>query len=132
MVMIRPLLPACAQERMCMTEIREVGRIFFVEKSKTSFTKIEGAIGNGEKVIMVAVYVVVENGVPYPVAYASFESAVAVVKEKHKETLEEQMREADGGSICSDVDVPENKLTGHTYLYVEKEIHINIYLLPCM
>jgi len=81
---------------------------------------------------MAVVYVVVENGVPYPVAYASFESAVAVVKEKHKETLEEQMREADGGSICSDVDVPENKLTGHTYLYVEKEIHIRIYRLPCM
>lgn len=81
---------------------------------------------------MVAVYIVVENGVPYPVAYPSFESAVAVAKEKHKETLEEQIREADGGSICSDLDVPENKLTGHTYLYVEKEIHIRIYRLPCM
>jgi hypothetical protein len=32
---------------------------------------------------MVAVYVVVENGVPYAVAYASFDSAVAVAKEKH-------------------------------------------------
>ena len=81
---------------------------------------------------MVAVYIVVENGVPYPVAYPSFESAVAVAKEKHKETLEEQIREADGGSMCSDVDVPENTLTGHTYLYVEKEIHIRIYRLPCM
>ena len=30
MVMIRPLLPACAQERVCTTEIREVGRVFFV------------------------------------------------------------------------------------------------------
>lgn len=46
--------------------------------------------------------------------------------------LEEQMREADGGSMCSDLDVLENTLTGHTYLYVEKEIHIRIYRLPCM
>ena len=81
---------------------------------------------------MVAVYVVVENGDPYPVAYASFESAVAVVKEKYKEDLEEQIRQANGGPICSDLDVPENTLTGHTYLYVEKEIHIRIYRLPCM
>lgn len=81
---------------------------------------------------MVAIYVVVENGVPYPVAYPSFESAVAVVKEKHKEDLEEQIRQANGGLICSDLDVPENTLTGHTYLYVEKEIHIRIYRLPCM
>jgi len=81
---------------------------------------------------MVAVYIVVENGVPYPVAYASFESAVAVVKEKHKEALEEQIREADGGPICSDLDVPENTLTGHTYLYVEKEIYIRIYRLPVL
>jgi len=77
-----------------------------------------------------AVYVVVENGVPYPIAYTSFACAAAAAKEKHKETLEEQMREADGGSICSDVDVPENTLIGKTYLYVEKEIHIYIYKLP--
>jgi hypothetical protein len=108
-----------------------VERIFFL-KPNPSFTKFEGSFRHGEKVLMTAVYVVVENGVPYPLAYPSFESAVAVVKEKHKETLEEQMREAEGGSICSDVDVPENKLTGHTYLYVEKEIHIRIYRLPCM
>ena len=92
------------------------------------------SVGSRRKspVKMVAVYVVVENGVPYPVAYASFESAVAVAKEKHKKALEEEMREADGGRMCSEMDVPENKLTGHTYLYVEKEIHIRIYRLPCM
>lgn len=81
---------------------------------------------------MNAVYVVVENGVPYKVAYASFASAAAAAKEKHKEELEAQLREADGGSICSDVDVPEDKVTGKTYLYVEKEIHIYIYKLPVL
>ena len=80
---------------------------------------------------MTAVYVVVENGVPYPVAYPSFESAVAVVKEKHKETLEEQMREADGGSICSDVDVPENKLTGHVFVRGKGDPHSYLCLLAC-
>ena len=110
------------------------GACLFCGKDNPLFTKIEGycqrEIKSSAK--MVAVYIVVENGVPYPVAYASFESAVAVAKEKHKEALEEEIRQADGGSMCSDLDVPENKLTGHTYLYVEKEIHIRIYRLPCM
>jgi hypothetical protein len=110
------------------------GVSFFLPKIKTSLQKLKDDYGGMRKspTKMVAVYIVVENGVPYPVAYPSFESAVAVAKEKHKETLEEQIREADGGSMCSDVDVPENTLTGHTYLYVEKEIHIRIYRLPCM
>ena len=81
---------------------------------------------------MSAVYIVVENGEPYKVAYATFESAVAAVKEKHKEEVEAQLREADGGPICTDLDVPENKVTGKTYLYVEKEIHIYIYKLPVL
>jgi hypothetical protein len=42
------------------------------------------------------------------------------------------MREADGGSMCSGVDVPENTLIGKTYLYVEKEIHIYIHKLHIM
>jgi hypothetical protein len=81
---------------------------------------------------MNAVYIVVENGEPYKIAYSSFASAAAAAKEKHKETVEEQMREADGGPICSDLDVPENTLTGKTYLYVEKEIHIYIHKLPVL
>jgi hypothetical protein len=81
---------------------------------------------------MNSVYVVVENGEPYKIAYTSFDSAVAAAKEKHKQTIEEQIREADGGSICSDLDVPENKLTGNTYLYVEKGIHIYIHKLPIL
>lgn len=79
---------------------------------------------------MNAVYVVIENGDPYLVAYETFESAVAVVKANYKETIDEQLREADGYDICSDLNVPEDKVTGKTYLYVEKGIHIYIYKLP--
>jgi hypothetical protein len=81
---------------------------------------------------MNSVYVVVENGKPYAIAYTAFDSAVASVKDKHKQTIEEQIREADGGLICSDLDVSENKITGITYLYVEKGIHIYIHKLPIL
>ena len=47
---------------------------------------------------MNAVYVVVENGEPYKVAYASFDSAAAV-KEKHREELEAQLLEAGGQKV---------------------------------
>jgi hypothetical protein len=78
------------------------------------------------------VYVIIENGDPYSLVYQTFESAVAVVKAKHKETIDEQVREAEEGGydICSDLDTPEDKITGKTYLYVEKGIHIYIYKLP--
>jgi len=66
------------------------------------------------------VYVVIENGEPYPQVYASFALAVAKVKEKHAETVAE---EAD--ALCSDLDAPEQ--SDRTYLYVEKGIHIYIY-----
>ena len=54
------------------------------------------------------------------------------VKEKHKEEVESQFLEAGGWPICSDLDVPEDKVTGKTYLYVEKEIHIYIHKLPVL
>ena len=81
---------------------------------------------------MCAVYVIIENGEPYKVAYGSFESAVAVVKSTHKEEIERQNAEANGHPICSHLDTPENKVTGSTYLYVEKGIHIYIYKLPIL
>lgn len=81
---------------------------------------------------MNAVYVIIENGEPYNVVYQTFESAVAVVKAKHKETIDEQLKEAEGYPICSDLDTPEDKITGKTYLYVEKEIYIYIYKLPVL
>lgn len=75
------------------------------------------------------VYVIIENGDPYREVYETFESAVAVVKARHKETIEEQVRDL-GDDICSDLDAPEDTVTGKTYLYVEKGIHIYIYKLP--
>ena len=79
---------------------------------------------------MNSVYVVIENGEPYKNIYTSFASAAAAVKEKHAEEIAEQIRESDGGPICSDIDVPEHILTGKTYLYIEKGVHIYIYKLP--
>lgn len=79
---------------------------------------------------MSSVYVVIENGEPYKNLYTSFASAAAAVKEKYAEEIAEQTGESDGYPICSDVDVPEDILTGKTYLYVEKGIHIYIYKLP--
>ena len=78
---------------------------------------------------MNAVYVIIENGDPYPNVYTSFTSAVATVKVKYKEVVEELSEE--DGSICSELDVPENA-TGKTYLYIEKGIHIYIFKLPVL
>lgn len=79
---------------------------------------------------MSSVYVVIENGEPYKNVYASFASAAVAVKEKYAEVIAEEMREMNGWPICSEIDVPEDILTGTTYLYVEKGIHIYIYKLP--
>jgi hypothetical protein len=79
---------------------------------------------------MSSFYVVIENGEPYENVYTSFNSAVVAVKEKHAEEVAEQIRVSNGYPICSEIDVQENILTGKTYLYVEKEIHIYIYKLP--
>ena len=79
---------------------------------------------------MSSIYLVIENGEPYENVYTSFASAAAAVKEKHAEEIAEQVRESQGYPICSDIDVPEDTVTGKTYLYVEKGIHIYIYKLP--
>ena len=73
---------------------------------------------------MFSVYVVIENGEPYENIYTTFNSAGAAVKEKHAEQI------SNNYPNCSEIDVPEDKLTGKTYLYVEKGIHIYIYKLP--
>lgn len=78
------------------------------------------------------VYIVVENGIPYPIAYNSFDTAVEVVKEKHAEAIAEELLEANGDPICSDLDAPENTDTGITHLYVEKGINIYIYKLAVL
>jgi len=78
------------------------------------------------------VYIVVENGDPYPIAYSSFASAAAAAKEKYREVIEEQQAEQGDGPICSDLDVPEDTVKNVTYLYVEKGIHIYIYKMPIL
>lgn len=77
------------------------------------------------------IYIVVENGDPYLSAYTTYDKAVNAVKEKHKETLEEDLKwvGVEGMQSVNVIDVPENK-TGPTELYIEKGISIYIYKLP--
>jgi hypothetical protein len=76
------------------------------------------------------IYIVVENGDPYPIAYNKYDDAVAAVKLKHKETLDEDLKYYEEyGESCHMVDVLESK-SGTSYLYIEKGISIYIYKLP--
>ena len=73
-------------------------------------------------------YVVLENGELYPKLYTSYDAAREAALEKYKELLDEERSECAewGGSMASQVDVEENKETGTTKLYIEKEIYITI------
>ena len=73
-------------------------------------------------------YVVLENGELYPKLYSSYDAARAAALEKYKELLDEERSECAewGGSMASQVDVEENKETGTTSIYIEKEIYITI------
>jgi len=73
-------------------------------------------------------YVVLENGELYPTLYSTYDAARAAVLHKHADTLEEQRAECAewNGVMSSKVDVEENRETGTTTLYVEKEIYITI------
>ena len=79
------------------------------------------------------VYVVVDNGNPYLLAYKSYKEAVSAVKEKYKIYIEEMIKDVgaleDIEEILSNINVPENP-EGKTSLYIEKGIHIEIYKLP--
>ncbi len=72
------------------------------------------------------IYVVIENGEPYPEVYRDYMSAVESVKKLHEEYILEFKDELD----FSDLDIPENVEAGKTYLYIEKGIHIYIYKYP--
>ena len=78
---------------------------------------------------MDSIYVVIENGDPYPTSYISYASAIAAVQEKYNEIVADQIKEAQGEAIASNIDSPEDE-GGKTYLYVEKGTHIYIYKLP--
>ena len=80
------------------------------------------------------IYIIVENGEPYPASYKDYKSAVDAVKKKHKQYLEEQIRELNDlymiESTLADVNVSENIEKNVTQLYIEKGINIQIYKLP--
>lgn len=78
---------------------------------------------------MNSMYVVIENGDPYANLYTTYAAALAAVKEKYQETINEQLIEMGGYPICSNIDLPEDG-SDKVYLYVEKGIHIYIYRLP--
>lgn len=83
---------------------------------------------------MESFYVVVENGEAYPNAYKTYESAVKAVKAKHKEYIEEIIKELryleEIESTLADINVKENTVSGTTLLYIEKGINIYIHKLP--
>jgi len=79
------------------------------------------------------VYAIVENGECYPSAYSSYKNAVNAVKEKHKELIEERIKEMVNypeaiEEMMSDINVPEGDVSSH--LYIEKGINIIIHKLP--
>ena len=76
------------------------------------------------------IYIIIENGEPYPEAYKNYASAVKAVKGRYKTYLEEQIRELHDldliEEILADINVPEHP-EGMTRLYIEKGIHITIH-----
>ena len=83
---------------------------------------------------MNSIYVVIENGECYPIAYTTYIDAVKAVKQKHKEYIESQIKELayleDIESVLADINVNENVEKGITHLYIEKGINIFINKLP--
>ena len=73
-------------------------------------------------------YVVLENGELYPKLYSTYDAARAAALDNHAEILDEERSECAewGGRMASQIDVEENKETGTTSLYIEKEIYITI------
>ena len=82
------------------------------------------------------VYVVLDMGKVYPVAFSTYAAAVAAVKEMRREVIEEYrqyLEEANDDPTLaeSDINVQENKETGKTYLFIEMgKIVIDILRLP--
>jgi hypothetical protein len=73
-------------------------------------------------------YVVLENGELNSKLYTSYDAARAAALGKYAEMLDEERADCAewGGSMASQVDVEENKETGTTKLYIEREIYITI------
>lgn len=79
-------------------------------------------------------YVIVENGEVYPNIYTTYKMCVDAVKEKHREHIEEHIKQCrleDIEAILGDINVPENP-SGKTNLYIEKGINIEIHKLSIL
>jgi hypothetical protein len=75
------------------------------------------------------IYIVVENGDPYPSSYKTYDLAIVAVVDKWNEEVQRQKDEAEGYNICSEILMNEDA-SGKTYSYIEKGIHIYVYKLP--
>jgi hypothetical protein len=73
------------------------------------------------------VYIINENGVVYPLAYLTYELAVAAIEEKYSERLEEERTH--GTDTACEIDLPENE-SGLTEWYIEKGINIDVIRIP--
>lgn len=116
---------------MCLNQNLVFSDLKKIEESGVTFKEFVCVLPFLFLKTMESVYVVVENGNPYPVVYKTYTQAVNAVKTKHKETLDEdsQFAEEYGLHTVNVIDVPENA-SGEMSLYIEKGIHIIIYKLP--
>ena len=82
------------------------------------------------KTNMEFIYIVFENGDPYPNAYKTYEAAIRVVLAKHGEEIQRQIDECGSPvAICSEIVMNEDA-SGKTYSYIEKGINIYVFKLP--
>ena len=76
------------------------------------------------------VYVVIENGDPFPSVYTTYEKAAQAVRAKFKRQVAEDIYwlSDTGMNSINVLHTPESP-TGISKMYVEKGIHIEIYRL---
>ena len=77
------------------------------------------------------VYVVIENGDPYPCVYTTYDAAAKAVRTNHKQAIDQDLfwKDENGMHSINVLFAPESS-TGITQMYVEKGIHIEIHRLP--
>ena len=77
------------------------------------------------------IYVVIENGDPYPNAFTTYEKAAEAVRVKYKQVIDNDIewKDSEGMHSVNDLFTPENP-AGISLMYVEKGIHIEIHRLP--
>ena len=78
-----------------------------------------------------SVYIVIENGVPYPMAFKTFDEAKESVKRKYSDYYVEEIHDYLRCGIYRNFgfNVKEDE-TGNTTVYVGNEIQVHIHKLP--